>query len=221
VGSLLDPRGRWQLFLRAIGITLVFSAALVPAFIWAGDLTLNIRDGSYYLSKMPKVIIGAVLTAFIEEFIFRGILFRELKARHSLLFATVLTTVIYASVHFIAPNKSWVYPGYSLTVGFEYLGVVFQGILNPQHLMPFLGLCLVGLVLIRSFLLTESLVVAVGLHAGWILSVKSVFYLTALSPETQLGLSSLATRYFLVSSPIGWLSVLLVGITVSVIFKKK
>jgi len=42
-----------------------------------------------------------------------------------------------------------------------------------------------------------------------------------LNPEVQSGLAPLATRYFLVSSPIAWGSVLLVGLFVSVIFRKK
>ena len=220
VGALLNPQGRWELLAKGVLISLACSAILVPFFIWNGDLTLNVRDVSYYLAKMPKIILGAVLTALIEEFIFRGVLFRELKARHSLRFAAILTTLIYASVHFIAPDKKWIYPGYSPLIGFEYLGVVLQGVLNPQHFTAFIGLCFVGLVLIRSLLLTESLVLAVGLHAGWILSVKSVFHLTTLNLAAQPGLSPLATRYFLVSSPIAWISILLVGIVLTLLTKR-
>lgn len=219
--GILNPKGQWRLFSLGLLLSVGASAVMLPFFIYSGDLSWQIRDASHYVTRVPKVLLGAVITAFLEEFIFRGILFGELRSKLKQHWAIVVTTLIYASVHFIAPNKGWQFPGYSLTVGFEYLAVVLNGILNPQHLFPFIGLCFVGLVLIRAYVLTGSLVLSVGLHAGWILAVKSVFHLTALNPEVQSGLAPLATRYFLVSSPIAWGSVLLVGLFVSVIFRKK
>jgi len=218
--ALLDPRGRWGLFARGILTSIIFSAALVPAFIFLGDLSLSIRDADYYLTRIPKILLGAIITAFIEEFLFRGILFSEFRTRFRLSIAVGLSTIIYAAVHFIAPVKSWVYSG-GVFSGFSYLSVLFEGMLNLQHFAPFIGLCFVGLVLIRAYVITGSLVVSVGLHAGWILAVKTVFHLTALNPDLQSGLAPLATRYFLVSHPVGWLAVIIVGLILPYIFKKK
>jgi membrane protease YdiL (CAAX protease family) len=219
--GIINPKGHWRLFALGLALSVGASALMLPFFIFSGDLSWNIREVSHYLTRVPKVLLGAIITAFLEEFIFRGILFGELRNKLKQHWAILVTTLIYAMVHFIAPNKGWEFPGYSLTVGFEYLGVVVSGILNPQHFLPFIGLCFVGLVLIRAYVVTGSLVLSVGLHAGWILAVKSVFHLTALSPEVPSGLSPLATRYFLVSSPVAGGSVLLVGLIISFIFRKK
>lgn len=218
--SIIDPRGRWRYFFSGIALSVLISAALLPWFIFSGDLSWSIRDAEHYLTRVPKVLLGAIITAFIEEFIFRGIILTELKSRIKLSWAIIITTLIYASVHFIAPQKGWVFTG-SLLAGFDYLSALFAGMAHPQHLFPFIGLCCVGVVLSLAYLRTGSLVLAVGLHAGWILAVKSVFHLTALNPTLQADLVPLATRYFLVSHPVGWLAVILVGLLVVILFKNQ
>lgn len=213
-------RGRWHNFFFGFVLAIVMSALLLPIIIGAGDLVWQIRDSGYYLSKVWKVVLGALLTAIIEEFLFRGIILTELISRLKAWIAVVITTTLYAVVHFVAPVKSWVYTGWSLGSGFSYLGAVFSNMFSIAHLAPFCGLFLVGIVLAISKIKTNSLILSIGLHAGWIMAVKSVFYLTVLAPDLDGTLSPLTKRYFLVAQPVAWLGVIVIGFIIIFSAKK-
>jgi len=214
VKKLLKTHRRTFQLLVGVTLSLGISILILPCLVKADLLAWNIRDSGYYFSKVPKVILGAALTALIEEIFFRGIVFVNLKRSFSVVTAITFTSALYATVHFIAPIKSWVYPGYSLFVGFDYLAQVFGALTDPRLLAPWLGLFLVGIVLAIAVIKTGSLYLSIGLHAGWILIVKSTLYLTQFGSAAAPDLTPFLERYFLVSQPIAWGSIILVGLLV-------
>jgi len=202
-------------------LTLTSSAILFPILVSEGALFWDIKDFNFYLSRVPKVLLGALLAAVIEETFFRGLLLRGMLRQNRPLFSIVAVSLFYAAVHFIAPVKSWEYPGYSLLVGFDYLGALSLQMFSLEILSPFIGLFLVGLTLGMTMCLTQNIYLCIGLHAGWICVVKGVFYLTAINPAIGDTLSSLAKRYYLVSHPVAWISVALVAVLIFFISKRK
>lgn len=218
--EMMRIKGRWNHLVIGLFLALLMSGILLPLIISNGDLSWHIREADHYYSRVWKILLGALLTAIIEEFLFRGIILTELCARFRVWAAVTLTTLLYAMVHFVAPVKAWIYPGLSFSVGFSYLWVVLGNIFSYAHLAPFIGLILVGLVLAITKIKTNSLILCIGLHAGWIIAVKSVFHLTALEPTLNETLPTLAKRYFLVSQPVAWLGVISVGIMITLLAKK-
>src|SRR5438034_11397467 len=82
--------------------------------------------------------------------------------------AIFAVSVIFAAVHFLtAPERTseivtW-------TSGFSSIGHAFNGIADPMMLVSsFATLFLIGCILADARVLTHSLWLSIGLHAGWI-----------------------------------------------------
>jgi len=66
---------------------------------------------------------------------------------------------------------------------------------------------------------THSLFLCVGLHAGWVTGIKMVKYSTVVSPGIYIPPGP-GSRYFLLTQPVAWLSILAVFLLVAVAIKK-
>ena len=112
------------------------------------------------------VILGSVAAAMgyavSEELLFRGLFLRTLLLDHPPLRAILLSSVIFAALHFLRPN----------------LGVA--------DVVPFLGLVVAGIVLAYAAWKTESLWLPIGIHAGWVffISMSDQLQLWQYLPET-------------------------------------
>lgn len=192
-------------------LTAVVSLLVLPFVVGTGELEWRDRSFEFFLGKVLRTLPAALLISVIEESFFRVLVFRRLLDSGRVLPAMMVCSALYASVHFIAPVKSFTYPGFSLGIGFQYLGSVIERMLMPATAAPFVGLFLVGMVLCYVMLKTRSLYLCIGLHAGWVLAVKMALHATQLAPGFQFA-SPFEQRYFLVSQPYGWLAVILVGV---------
>jgi len=193
-------------------LTAVVSLLVLPFVVGTGELEWREdRSFEFFAGKVLRTLPAALLISVIEESFFRVLVFRRLLDSGRVLTAMMVCSAIYATVHFIAPVKSFTYPGYSLGIGFQYLGSVIERMLMPATAAPFVGLYLVGMVLCFVMFRTRSLYLCIGLHAGWVLAVKMALHATQLAPGFQFA-SPFEQRYFLVSQPYGWLAVALVGV---------
>jgi membrane protease YdiL (CAAX protease family) len=114
-----------------------------------------------------EVMVGALLIGFLEEAIFRGMLFRMVYTALRPHLAILLSSLVFASVHF----KEVMHPPAEPLAWWAGLWVAAQQsvsvFFNAQPTY-FLNLFLVGIVLCLVFLRTRSLVACMGLHAGWV-----------------------------------------------------
>jgi uncharacterized protein len=121
-----------------------------------------------------KVTLTAAVVPLIEESLFRGlflgVLLRGLRTGP----ATVLSAAIFSIIHFLkAPDQTttsvqWNSGLVSLAHSFDQFG-------EPLLVLAgFTTLFVIGLILADARLLTRSLWLPIGLHAGWILA-SSVF----------------------------------------------
>ena len=189
-----------------IGFVLALSTALAASFYLesSGELARNQHGLSAILFKLLQIVPAALLIALIEEIFFRLLILKALRRKMFPIVAAICASVIYTLLHFIAPDKKFVFEIGNYLQGFEYIGVVARNALQADLLLPLFGLFLVGMLLAHVVFYQRSLLVCIGLHAGWITALKLTKY--AYTIETTLPDHTLAARYFLVGQPLVWLS---------------
>ena len=122
-------------------------------------------------SRVGQYALTAAVVAVMEETFFRGGLQRALRQDWPAPAAVALTSVVYAAVHFLKPERVAIAPAeVTWSSGFTCLAGVFAGSLGqPDVGVVFGTLVLVGWVLGWAFEWTAALYLPIGLHAGWVL----------------------------------------------------
>ena len=160
-----------------------------------------------------QFLISAVVVALIEETLFRGGLQGVLQRNGHQTRAIVITSAVYSFVHFLKPQTAGI-PASDVTwlSGFQYLGTVLaKSVTQPGMAEGFATLWLAGCVLGLAFARTKALYLSMGIHAGWVLTLKSYAFCTTavLAPRQAWWV-----RSDLISSPVVWpiLAVLFLGV---------
>ena len=171
-------------------IPLLFCAALL--------IVLHVYSIRHVLVwvRLGKVLLAAVSVPLIEETFFRGIVLGLLLRTRRTLLSIVVVSALFAAVHFLKGSEqepaivTW-------TSGFQSIGDAFAGFGDPMMVLSaFATLFFIGCILADARMLTRSLWLPIGLHAGWIFA--------------SAGFSWLARRQ---TVPLPWLGKnLLVGI---------
>ncbi|MCB1062954.1 MAG: CPBP family intramembrane metalloprotease [Verrucomicrobiae bacterium] len=149
--------------------TLLLLGGIYVAIDW-----YRMNDDAKPLYRMLLSSIGPGLSvAFLEEFLFRGVLFalilRTLRPMSGLIFLSVF----FAIVHFLKPPDHLEFPPVAWDSGFWLLGKIFGQLGNVDFLLAELILLFcVGWVLGWARLKTGSLWLSIGLHAGWVFGIK-------------------------------------------------
>lgn len=132
-----------------------------------------------------KGLLTAVAVAFLEETIFRGLMFSKLKEKISSINAFILITFLYAFVHFIRNNENlkpedihW-YSGVKVFLGSFYK---FE---NPAFIGSFLTLLAVGAFLLLLRIHYKHIGYSIGVHMGWVCIIKMAIKLTDTNKEAK------------------------------------
>ena len=131
------------------------------------------------LSIIGPALVAAFAVAFLEEFFFRGALqalaLRTMKELPAILFVSVF----FAGVHFLKPPTDLEEPIVIWSSGFWMIGQIFGQFAEPKFLMAeFATLLCVGWILSWVRMRTGSLMLGIGLHAGWVFGIKTYAPLT-------------------------------------------
>ena len=156
----LAPNSRWGRDLFA-GVAI----SVVP-LLFCGVLLIALHVYAFRHSvawpRFGKMLLASIAVPFIEEAFFRGIVLGVLLRTGWKYIA------IFAVVHFLkAPERTseivtW-------TSGFSSIAHAFDGIGDPMMLASALAtLFFIGWILADARVLTYSLWLSIGLHAGWI-----------------------------------------------------
>jgi membrane protease YdiL (CAAX protease family) len=123
---------------------------------------------SFAWPRFGKMLLASITVPFIEEAFFRGIVLGLLLRTGRKYMAIFAVSVIFAAVHFLkAPERTseivtW-------TSGFSSIAHAFDGFGDPTMLASaFATLFVIGWILADARVLTHSLWLSIGLHAGWI-----------------------------------------------------
>jgi len=118
--------------------------------------------------RLGRVILAAISVPFIEEMFFRGIVLGLLLRTGRKLLSIVGVSALFAAVHFLKGSE-WEPAIVTWTAGFQSIGDAFSGFGDPMMVLSaFATLFLIGCILADARVLTRSLWLPIGLHAGWI-----------------------------------------------------
>jgi CAAX protease family protein len=162
----LEPNPHWR---RDVGAGVLLS--VIPLF-FCGALLVALHVYSFrhvfVWPRLGKVVLAAVSVPFIEETFFRGIVLGLLLRTGRKLLSIVAVSALFAAVHFLKGSEhesaivTW-------TSGFQSIGDAFPGFGDPMMVLAaFATLFLIGWILADARILTRSLWLPIGLHAGWI-----------------------------------------------------
>jgi CAAX protease family protein len=162
----LAPNSRWGRDLFA-GVAI----SVVP-LLFCGVLLVALHiyafRHSFAWARFGKMLGASITVPFIEEAFFRGIVLGLLLRTGWKYIAIFAVSAIFAAVHFLkAPERTseivtW-------TSGFSSIAHAFDGIGDPMMVASALAtLFFIGCILADARVLTHSLWLSIGLHAGWI-----------------------------------------------------
>lgn len=210
-GFSWDGRGRGQLsrwFAVGVGMFVVM-AALQACFLDPG------WSRPPELGWLTRAFAGAMATAavvgYLEEAIFRGMVFRMFYTAMRPWAAVILSALVFAAVHFkgvsVDPEADWRW-----WTGLDVAWRSFLSVYFTFSFFHFTNLFLAGLALNLLFLRTGGLMACVGLHAGWVVVRQT--WASAVSVEEGSRVFWLGGRgvvdgvlpVFLLVALIGWLA---------------
>jgi membrane protease YdiL (CAAX protease family) len=222
-GYGLGPlREGYRNLLKGSTLALASMIALVIAMAASSIFTPYFRlSPSVALERSLSALLTALTVGLFEELFFRAIIFRGLLEDLKLPGALFVTNFFYAAVHFIRPAEKVVAQGIDISAGLRHVVSSFRPFLDPPSLLPGLfGLFLIGLVLSYALLRTGSLYLSIGLHAGWIFGIKTVRVYGDYRRE-DLGWLFGSSDPKLVSGVAGWIGIVVVGILVHCVTRKR
>ena len=174
--------------LLGVGWGLLMLGAWVICLILLDMRSINQPLPELYegLVLIALVGTGAILTAMIEETLFRGGLYSALAVGTGHGGAIFLSALIFAGAHFLDPPY---YPP-ALEVewssGFTVLSDSLKGFSEKSWWDSFLALWVAGLLLAIIRWRTGSIAIAIGMHAGWIIAIRVTKKLTTYREDSQL-----------------------------------
>ena len=162
----LAPNSHWR---RDVGYGVLLS--VIPLLICGALLmSLHVYSIRHVLvwPRLGKVVLAAISVPFIEETFFRGIVLGILLRTGRKLPSVVTVSALFAAVHFLKGSE-WQPAIVTWTSGFQPIGDAFAGFGDPMMVLAaFATLFLIGCILADARVLTRSLWLPIGLHAGWI-----------------------------------------------------
>jgi len=193
-----------------LAILLVLAAALlllgirVPKPI-TGDL------GDLLAKTLTYAVVGGVIIGFIEETFFRGGLFAAIRTESSFLTTALLSSLLYAWMHFIDPPALPAGEPVTWSSGLQILTGTFDEYLKWRTLDSFIALFVLGLYLALVRERTGNIAYVIGLHAGFVMVIKTLRKLTYVDEQNPL---SFLVGYY--DGTIGYLSA--AGLLIHLIF---
>ena len=133
----------------ALGLGLGF--ALMAAAVGVAAIAQVYRiTGPGDTSQLAIQLVGtAIIPGFIEEMLFRGILFRWLEELSGSWIALAITSALFGAAHILNPNATW----------FSSFAIAMEA----------------GVLLGGAYMLTRNLWMPMGLHAAWNFTQGEVF----------------------------------------------
>lgn len=163
--------------LHGFGVGLLIMGPVVTGLLLSQNRVLDLQwdwSLSSVVALLVTALVSGVAVALIEETVFRGALLTAVLRRGSASLAVASTSVLYAFVHFLQPEMH-VDPGaLGWASGFILLIDAFAFLFSPlQVLDSFLALFAAGILLAIVRVRTNRLALCIGIHAGWVFSIKA------------------------------------------------
>jgi membrane protease YdiL (CAAX protease family) len=186
--------------------------AMTAADIYSPFFRLSLERS---LSRIASAVASGVFVSFMEEVFFRGLLFLGLMQHGLPLRAYVLANLFYSALHFVKPGEDYFLDGLELLAGFRHLFTTFHPFFEPATILPgLIGLFLIGVVLSYALVRTGNLYLSIGIHAGWIIGLKTIRVFGEYARQDLGWLFGVADPK-IVSGVAAWIGVVLVGVAIA------
>jgi membrane protease YdiL (CAAX protease family) len=184
--GLVPPAGQGKRFCGGLLLGFI-SLAVIAGFALVADarhLNEHMVAGKL-LAKLLGIAGTALVVAILEEILFRGALFGALRKVFPWGVALVLSSAVYAIVHFMESARTT--DAVTWRSGLELLPRMLRNFGNWHEVIPgFFNLTFAGVLLGLAYQRTGNLYFSIGLHAGWIFWLKSYGLLTAENPGANV-----------------------------------
>jgi membrane protease YdiL (CAAX protease family) len=208
--GLVRPHGQWKKLSGGFLLGFVSLAVVAGMTLAIGGRALNTGVS---VSKIVLTVFSAAGTAAVvavlEEILFRGGVFGGLRRVLYWPLALVLSSMIYALVHFL--HRGGFTGAVAWYSGLELLPRMLAGFTNVRALVPgFFNLTLAGVLLGLAYQRTGNLYFSIGLHAGWIFWLKTYGAFTVDVPDVNAWFWGTGRMID------GWLTLMVLALTLAV-----
>ena len=176
--GLAKPTGQWRRLAAgfALGFASLACVAGIALAVGARGVNPEVSSGRW-IGTVAGAALTAAIVAVVEEILFRGAIFGALRKTCRPPAALVVSSVIYAIVHFFARPQSPAAIHWSS--GLALLPAMLRGFVEAEKVVPgFFSLTLAGALLALAYQRTGNLYFSIGLHAGWIFWLRCYGLLT-------------------------------------------
>jgi membrane protease YdiL (CAAX protease family) len=193
-------------FLIGIALMLPLTASLLGLGIRVPSPDVSTVQA--FLATVGKGLLTGVGVAFTEETFFRGALFAAVQRESGVKVAMLLTSLLYAVLHFIGGKLSIPPEATTWMSGVAVYGNLFEQYLHPLKLLDsMLSLLAVGLLLAMVRVRTGAIAACIGLHAGWVSVITVIRSATDRNYDSPYGW--MIGSY---NGVIGWLATAWIGL---------
>lgn len=199
-------------FVLALGSMALLLAVMTAAGVYAPFFRLSLERS---LQRLASAMASGLAAGFLEEFFFRGTLFLAVLRSGGRWKAYLLVNLFYSAVHFVKPGEDYFLDRPEPLAGFRHLLTTFTPFVDLPALLPgIVGLFLLGAALSYALERTGNLYLPFGLHAGWIVAIKSVRIVGDYTRPHDLGWVFGSSDPKIVSGIATWLGIALLTLVV-------
>ena len=191
-----------------VGIMIILEALLLGLGIHQFEIYIDTSLDTIIIVLLKAILTG-VLVGLIEETLFRGALLGGLYKKIGAVSAVITTSVIYSAVHFIKYPALPVDTEIHWTTGLELLRGAFFRFSDPATIDAFLSLFAFGVLLSLVRLKKGNIVQCIGLHAGVVLTIKLINYITDYAPDSRFAFLVSNDNHLLGYLALSWLAVII------------
>lgn len=191
-------------FVYGLSIMLMIEIILFLLGIHEIDSTRSYTINSVFILFGKAIVVG-FLIATIEESIFRGALFTGLYKQTGAVIASLFSSLIYASVHFIRYRDLPPDTDIGWLTGLNMMPNAFRRFHEWSIVDYFLTLFIFGILLALLRLKHKSIAACIGVHAGIVMLIKIADYVTNRTHNSNY--DYLVSQY---NSTFGWISFIVI-----------
>ena len=217
LGYTLAPRRFISAVLKGLGIGVAIMAVHATVLAVTGVRVISPEGIAFgrILYVIVSGLVSGVLVALVEETFFRGAMQYHLRYSNPPWKAAVISALVYASVHFIHPPPVADAAAIGWSTGREMLVAMLHQYRDLADLVDsFTALFAAGLFLSLVRERSGSIALCIGIHAGWVLTIRLARELTDAAADSPLA--------FLIGSYdgiIGWAAAALLVLVTLVYWK--
>lgn len=165
--------------LGLLSIAMLYAAgAWLGIFTWSSSLP----GGWSIAGKLLVFVISALFIGLFEEIFFRGFVHGAFRSLLPGSIAIVLSSAFFSGIHFLRPSRQPVDLPVAWYEGYALLGRLLDRFQWDTQWPFMLTLFLIGLTLATFYEKRGNLFLISGLHAGWVLALRSFTYLLKTIP---------------------------------------